>query len=160
MRLLIVRHAIAVPSGTPGIPDDERPLTDDGRKKFRRVARGLARLVRQPDAILTSPLPRARETADILAACWDGVTVENLPALAVGDHAGLEQALQGYPADAFVALVGHEPWLSTLLAHVLDARSPERFVFRKGGAAMVELRGSLAEGGLLHWFARPKVLRE
>lgn len=160
MRLLIVRHAIAVPSGTPGIPDDERTLTDDGRKKFRRVARGLARLVKKPDVILTSPLPRARETADLLAAAWEGATVEDLPALAVGDHAGLEEALRRYSDGALVAVVGHEPWLSALLAHVLDARSPERFVFRKGGAALVELRGSLAEGGMLHWFARPKVLRE
>ena len=63
MKLLLIRHATAVPSGTPGIPDDERPLTAKGKKKFRLAARGLARIVRRPDALLTSPLPRALETA-------------------------------------------------------------------------------------------------
>jgi phosphohistidine phosphatase len=159
MRLLIVRHAIAVPHGTPGILDDERPLTDEGRRRFRRVAKGIERVVPRPDAILTSPLPRARQTADLLAACWSGVEPQDVPALAVGDHAALEQALRAFPDEAFVAVVGHEPWCSALLAHLLDARSPERFAFRKGGAALVEVRGSLAEGGTLHWFARPRLLR-
>ena len=62
MRLLIIRHAIAVPRGTPGIPDDERPLTPAGRKRFQTAARGLARVARRPDVLLTSPLPRALAT--------------------------------------------------------------------------------------------------
>src|SRR5262245_21183379 len=65
MRLLIIRHAIAVPRGTADIPDDERPLTKRGRRRFRTAAAGLARVVKRPDFVLSSPLPRARETAEI-----------------------------------------------------------------------------------------------
>ena len=64
MRLLVVRHAIAVPHGTPEIPEDERPLTPKGEKRFRVAARGLARICRRPDVLLSSPLVRARQTAD------------------------------------------------------------------------------------------------
>src|SRR5512145_3028365 len=70
MQVLIIRHAIAVPRGTPDIPDDERPLTKRGRQRFRSAARGLARLVKRPDFVLSSPLPRAKETAEIAAREW------------------------------------------------------------------------------------------
>jgi phosphohistidine phosphatase len=159
MHLLIVRHAIAVPHGTPGISDEDRPLTGEGRKRFRRVARGLARVVRRPDALLTSPLLRARQTAELLAAAWKGVEPQPEEALASGDFASLEAALARYDGGQLVAIVGHEPHLSGLLAHLMDARSPERFAFRKGGSAMVELKGALSEGGMLHWFARPRLFR-
>ena len=159
MRLLIVRHAIAVPHGTPDIPDEERPLTDDGRRKFRKVARGIAKLVRRPDALLTSPHLRARQTAELLAEAWKRVTPEPEPSLATGDFAGLEATLARYRPEQLVAIVGHEPHLSGLLAHLVDARAPERFAFRKGGAALVEFKGALSEGGLLHWFARPRLFR-
>jgi phosphohistidine phosphatase len=159
MHLLIVRHAIAVPHGTSGVADHDRPLTDDGRKKFRRVARGVATLVRRPDALLTSPHRRARQTAELLADAWKGITPEPEEALATGDFAGLETRLASYQPEQLVAIVGHEPHLSGLLAHLVDARSPERFAFRKGGCAMVELKGALSAGGQLHWFARPRMFR-
>ena len=159
MHLLIVRHAIAVPHGTPEIADEERPLTDTGRRRFRRVAKGLARMVRRPDALLTSPLRRARQTAEILADAWKDIEPQDEPSLASGDFAGLEAALARYRPEELIVVVGHEPHLSSLLAHVVDARSPERFAFRKGGSAMVELKGALSEGGLLHWFARPRMFR-
>ncbi len=66
MRLYIVRHAIAAPHGTPGIPDDDGPLTEEGIKKMRQAAAGLRSLDYVPELILTSPLLRARQTAEIL----------------------------------------------------------------------------------------------
>ena len=54
MKLLLIRHAAAMPSGTPGVLDDERPLTPDGTAKFRVAARGLARVTRRPDVMLTA----------------------------------------------------------------------------------------------------------
>jgi len=70
VKLLLVRHAAAVPRGMPGIPDDERPLTPKGRAKFSAAAKGLARIARRPDVLLTSPLPRARATAEIAARAF------------------------------------------------------------------------------------------
>jgi phosphohistidine phosphatase len=159
MHLLIVRHAIAVPYGTPDVADDDRPLTEDGRKRFRRVARGMTRLVHRPDALLSSPHLRAWQTAELLAAAWRGIAPEPEAALATGDFAALERRLASFGTEQLVVIVGHEPHVSGLLAHIVDARAPERFAFRKGGAAMVELKGALAEGGLLHWFARPRMFR-
>ena len=159
MRLLIVRHAIAVSRETPGMSDEERPLTAEGRRKFRRVAGGVAKLVRRPDALLTSPMLRARQTADLLAAAWKHLEPQPEESLATGDFAGLEAVLARYRPEQLVAIVGHEPHLSGLLAHIVDARAPDRFAFRKGGSAMVELKGALSEGGLLHWFARPRMFR-
>src|SRR5258708_1628001 len=84
MHLLIVRHAIAVPHGTPEVPEDERPLTPRGEKRFRAAARGLARICRPPDVLLSSPLVRARQTADIAPEAWGDVKVSEADALAGG----------------------------------------------------------------------------
>ena len=159
MRLLIVRHAVAVERGAPGIADDDRPLTPEGEKKFKKVARGLARATSRPAAMLSSPLPRAWRTAEIAAAAWGRLTPEKAPALVGGSLADLAQALAPQAKDATVALVGHEPHLSGLLAELLGSRAAERLTFRKGGAALVEVPGDLTEGGNLVWFLTPKLLR-
>ena len=159
MRVLIVRHAIAVPRGTPGVPDEERPLTPEGEEKFRECARGIARLVDRPDALLTSPWRRALQTARILADAWKGMESRATDALAGGSFEEQAAALERYSEDSTIAVVGHEPHLSALLARLLGARHQERLEFKKGGAALVELSGPLAAGGTLVFFLGPKVLR-
>jgi phosphohistidine phosphatase len=161
MRLLLIRHAIAVPRGTPDNPDDERPLTKRGRRRFRDAANGLARLVKRPDFVLTSPLPRAKETAQIAAREW-GKRVEIIeePALAGGSVEEISTMLARYPGESTVAVVGHEPDLSEVLARILGTPHEERLTFKKGGAALVELPGSVLEGGALMWYLPPRILRE
>lgn len=159
MKLLLVRHAAAVPAGTPGMPDDERPLTSKGKAKFRGAARGLARITRRPDVLLTSPLPRARQTAEIAARAFKRVKPTIDPALARGSVPGILSAVGAHPADAMVAIVGHEPTLSALLAHLLGAAHGDRFAFKKGGAALVDLPDGPSEPGRLVWFLKPRVLR-
>ena len=99
MRLIIVRHAIAVERGTPGIPDDERPLTPAGEKKFRQAARGLARIAPPPSRLLTSPLPRARRTAELAAKAWGAAAPEPKQALAGGDFDDLATLLDAHAAE-------------------------------------------------------------
>src|SRR2546430_11661674 len=70
MQLYVVRHGIVVESGE-GIPDEWRPLTDKGRRRFQKMARTFAKLGRRLDLILTSPLVRAMQTAEILAGATD-----------------------------------------------------------------------------------------
>ena len=160
MRLLILRHAVAVERGAPGIADDDRPLTPEGEKKFKKAARGLARIEPRPAAILSSPLPRAFRTAEIAAAAWGRLTPEKTPALVGGSLADLARAVAPHGPEATLALVGHEPHLSGLLAELLGSRSGEKLAFRKGGAALVEIAGELGAGGTLVWFLTPKLLRE
>jgi phosphohistidine phosphatase len=161
MRLLMIRHGIAVPRGTPDIPDDERPLTKRGRRRFRTAAAGLARLLKRPDFVLSSPLPRARETAEIAAREWGKrVEVTEEAALAGGTVEEISKMLERYPGDSTVALVRHEPDLSELLARVLGTQHEERLTFKKGGAALVELTGSALDGGSLIWYLPPRLMRE
>jgi phosphohistidine phosphatase len=159
MRLLMIRHATAVPRGTPDMPDDERPLTKAGERRFGRAAQGLARLVKRPDTLLSSPLPRARRTAEIAAKAWGKVEVEEEPALAGGSYDEITTALSRFPTESMVAIVGHEPDLSTLLGRLLGTSRGERLTFKKGGAALTEIPGPVTEGGTLVWYLPPRVLR-
>ena len=159
MRLVIIRHAVAVPRGTPDMPDDERTLTAKGRRRFRQAARGLASAVRRPDALLTSPLPRARQTAQIAAKAWGKLKAVDTPALAGGTFEELALALAPYGEKDTVAIVGHEPDLSELLARLLGTPPADRLTFRKGGAALVSVPGPLQDGGSLVWYLPPRLLR-
>jgi phosphohistidine phosphatase len=160
MRLVIIRHAIAVPHGTPDVPEDKRPLTPRGEKRFRSAARGLARLCRRPDLLLTSPLVRARQTADLAAEAWGRIEPEEEEALAGGSFERIAAALDKHAKKKMVAVVGHEPDVSALLARILGTSASERLTFKKGGAALVDVPGPLAEGGALVWYAPPRILRE
>jgi len=159
MKLLLLRHAAAMPRRTPGIADDERPLTPSGKAAFRVAARGLARIARRPDVLLTSPLARARATAEIAARAFTRVVPTLEPALADESVNGLVVALKAHPPDATVALVGHEPVLSALLARVLGASEGARLAFQKGGAALLDLPAGPGALGRLVWFLPPRVLR-
>lgn len=160
MQLLIVRHGAAVERGTPGLADDDRPLTPDGEKKFRQAARGIARVLDKPYAILTSPLPRAHRTAELLSEAFSGVTLTATPALSAGSFEDLFSQLKDFPKKALISVVGHEPYLSSLLARLLRAKGGSGLEFKKGGMALVELEGGLDDGAELLSFLPPKVLRE
>ncbi len=159
MKIVLIRHAAAVPRGTPGVLDAERPLTSSGKVQFRRAARGLARIVRRPHVLLTSPLSRAQETADIAAEAFMGLAPGIEPALADASVDGILAALETQPRDATVALVGHEPMLGCLLARMLGASQAQHLAFKKGGAAVVNLPDGPSTPGRLIWFLDPRVLR-
>lgn len=161
MELLIVRHGPAVERGTAGYADEERPLTDEGEKKFGKAARGLARILPKPNVLLTSPLPRAHRTAELAAEAWGGASITVAPPLAGGAIEELDALLQAHRDAGCIALFGHEPDVSELLARLLGTRHDDRLAFKKGGAALVELEGGrLDGGGTLLWFLPPRVLRE
>ena len=159
MRLLIVRHAIAVPHGTPEVPEDERPLTPRGEKRFRVAAKGLARICRRPDVLLSSPLVRARQTADIAAAAWGKVEVTEADALAGGSFERIATAVEKYADQKLVAIFGHEPDVSMVVSRLLGTSASERLTFKKGGAALLDIPGKMADGGALVWYVPPRVLR-
>src|SRR5438477_9582907 len=159
MRVLIVRHGIAVPHGTPKVPEDERPLTRRGVERFRSAARGLARICRRPDVLLTSPLVRARQTADLAAEAWGKVEPVEEPALAGGRFEQIAAAVDAHADQRLVALFGHEPDVSSVVARLLGSSASDRFTFKKGGAALLEVPGKMAAGGALVWYLPPRVLR-
>jgi phosphohistidine phosphatase len=159
MRLLFIRHAIAVDADTSGLRDHDRPLTAEGEQLFRQTARMLARATDKPRAILTSPLLRARQTADIAAQAFGDMRPTIVPALAEGDWPGIRRALAAYKRDDTVALVGHESWMSTITARLLGSDDQRAFDYRKGGVALVEVDDVDVCKGTLLWFIPPRVFR-
>jgi len=159
MRLIIIRHAIAVARGTPDIADDDRPLTRKGARRFRGAARGLARIEPRPDVLLTSPLPRARQTAEIAAAAWGKIKPKKTDVLAGGSFTEIAGVLDKLPRDATAVVVGHEPDVSELAAAILGSKDAAAFTFKKGGVAALDVAGPLGQGGVLLWFMPPRLLR-
>ena len=156
MKVLLIRHTALT---TPDVPDTDRPLPSFAEVKVLMAVRGLSRLAPPPDVILTSPLPRATATAALVGRAFARNDVRTEPALAADDVDGIVAALRTQPRDASVALVGHEPMLGTLLARLLGFAPAERFPFRKGGAALVDLPDALEAPGRLIWFLHPRLLR-
>lgn len=162
MELCLVRHGIAVERGSAGYTNDaSRPLTDEGRERMGQVAAGLARLW-TPELVVSSPLVRARETAEILQAAWGNPRMRFSEALATGDHDELFEDMADMDGER-VAVVGHEPWISGLLSLVLSGdTSLVRSPFKKGGAALVRFaEGAAGPGaGELAWFLPPRYSRD
>jgi phosphohistidine phosphatase len=163
MRLLLIRHAIAVEREDferTGKDDNLRPLTDEGRKKMKQAARGLRALVPAIDLLATSPLTRAAQTAAIVDSVYSGldeVEIEELsPETTPEDFL---RWLRKQKVDT-VAAVGHEPSLSQILGWLLTGADRRLFAFRKGGACLLEFADEPAAGtATLSWALTPAQLR-
>jgi phosphohistidine phosphatase len=163
MELYIVRHAEAEPA-TPETGDAARPLTRRGRDRFGRSVRGLERLGVTLDRVYHSPLLRAVETAELLVPLLDNEGGESFVTqeLARGPREELLEEVEGER----VALVGHEPYVSELLAllvlgwRVFEPRAQQGlFEFEKG--AVAHLTGELQAGSMaLVAFWPSKTLRK
>jgi phosphohistidine phosphatase len=163
MNLYLMRHGIAVAAEQPGMgPDSERPLTPKGVKRMRRAARGLRRLGISFDTILTSPLVRARQTAEIVAETLglEG-RLEEFSELA--PEKSVDQLIAGltrFHDREELLLVGHNPLLIGAFSFLISGKDSLEIELKKGGLGCVETDG-LPPGapGTLHWFLTPKQLR-
>jgi phosphohistidine phosphatase len=158
--LFLVRHAIAAERGDEWRDDTKRPLTETGITRFKEVVKGLAWLDVEIDEIFTSPLVRAQQTAKLLAQGLAGkASVKTLDALSPGNQPrAVMNELAGSAKRRRIALVGHEPDLGELAAHLLG--SPRSLVFKKGGICQIAVQGLTSRRpGELVWFLPPKVLR-
>ena len=159
--IYLVRHAIAAERGEEWPDDSKRPLTERGMGRFKEVVRGLRSLDVALDEVFTSPLVRARQTADLLAAGVDGkAIVKTLDALAPGHAPATVMAQLAKAARRpRLALVGHEPDLGELAAFLIGAQ--RALPFRKGGVCRIDVGGLAGKrAGSLVWFAPPRILRE
>jgi phosphohistidine phosphatase len=158
--LYLVRHGIAAERGKEWPDDTKRPLTHKGIARMREVAAGLKTLDVTLDLILTSPLVRARQTADLLHQGLGGATpLEETTLLAPGGRpADLIEFLRTRKKAGHVALVGHEPDLGQLAAFLIGAKAP--LVFKKGGVCRIDFeKFPPVPPGQLQWFAPPAMLR-
>lgn len=165
MQLYFLRHGKAGDKAEWSGPDEQRPLTDEGREEMRAVARGLRRLGLTLDALLSSPLVRARQTADDVAEAL-GLVVTEARELAPGcDLDRLAAALRPVRSANAVMVVGHEPDFSALVGEIIGKRGAMAEVeLRKGACCRVDVSGALSHGdalaghGALVWLLPPKVL--
>jgi phosphohistidine phosphatase len=159
--LYILRHGIAVDPGTPGIPDDERPLTAKGEKRMRQIARGLRVLDLKLERIVTSPLARARATAEIVARELELRQVLELAnVLQAGTSAAtVRRWLRERPEERLL-IVGHNPTLSDLVALlVLGSEHPLVCDLKKGGIAALTRSSAGVDLYEIAWIATPRILR-
>ncbi len=157
MEIYFLRHGLAGSRAEWDGPDSERPLTDQGKRRMRREAATLANLGLCPQVILTSPLVRAEQTAEIVAEALKmaGRTVRDerlSPGFQVDD-------LRGILADTAdvgsLLLVGHEPDLSEAVSVLVGGC---RLVLKKGALARVDAGDrSLADAELV-WLLPPSLL--
>jgi phosphohistidine phosphatase len=156
MRLLLIRHAEAS-------DDPPRQLTEAGRRQQQLVSEALRRMGITFERLLSSPLVRARETAEIIARAFEfGGTIEETPAL--GDDFTVDALLAGLavlPLDATVACVGHEPYTSRFAAQLLHPDGRLSVEVKKSGVVGIQCKGhpERGNGRLLFAFRPDELLR-
>ena len=161
LELYLIRHGLAAERGAEYPDDSKRPLTSRGAASIRRSARALNALEIGIEVIITSPLVRTRQTAELLAS-----TLASKPAVTLSDAL----APAGTPAAVIheivkqarrtgVALVGHEPNMGELAARLIGARGA--IPFKKGAILRVDFAALPPKGvGEIRWFLPPKALRK
>jgi phosphohistidine phosphatase len=158
--LYIVRHDIAEERGDAWPDDTKRPLTEEGTQRMRRAGRALARIGVCVDVVLTSPLVRTRQTAELFGAAFSPhPAVVNLDALAPdGSSSAVIAELDKYSKKKRIALVGHEPGVGDLASRLAGLRHPMEF--KKGAICRIDVEALPPKGpGVLRWFLSPKILR-
>ena len=161
LELYLIRHGIAADRGEDYPDDSKRPLTSAGMSKLRQEAKALNELGVAFAVIITSPLVRTRQTAEIVAA-----TLKEKPQIVASDSlapagtpAGVVQELARHAKQARIALVGHEPNLGELAARLIGAKAP--IEFKKGAMCRIDFDVLPPKGlGQLRWFLPPRVLRK
>lgn len=158
----LVRHAFAAHADPARWPDDAlRPLTEEGAARFREAAHGLRWLVPAVDAMLASGYARAWQTAELLQEVAGWPVPEGCAALEAGRSPSATVDVLRSRSERVIALVGHEPHLSTL-ASLLCTGSEDRLQaeLKKGGAAALCFAGRLEPAAAeLRWIVSPKILR-
>jgi len=141
MEIWILRHAKAEDGG-PSIPDEERELTPGGHETMRSVARAIARLEPKLDAILTSPLVRARQTAEPVARALS-LEDELIETDALVPDADPKEILREIGKRGFnrAMVVGHMPHLGRLLGYLLTGRQDTAIDIKKAALARIQFDG-------------------
>jgi phosphohistidine phosphatase len=159
MKLYFLRHASA---SNVAPSDAERRLTKEGKEEARVAGAALAELGVKPALVLSSPLLRARQTAEIAAREFGFAgEIEMIDELRNDTPiAGLLRALQPHADAKEILLVGHMPSLSEHIAVLIDAKSADGLPLGKGGVACVELEHLHYGTGQLRWLMRQKQLQK
>jgi phosphohistidine phosphatase len=161
LELYLIRHGVAAERGDEYPDDSKRPLTSAGISRLRKEARALDAMDIGFDHIITSPLVRTRQTADVFAETLKTKpSVSQSDALApAGTPVAVIQEIGKHSKKGRIALVGHEPNIGELAARLIGARTP--LEFKKGAICRIDFDVLPPKGtGQLRWFVTAKMLRE
>jgi phosphohistidine phosphatase len=161
LELYLIRHGLAAERGEEYPDDSKRPLTTTGISRLRKEAKALETLGVGFDHIITSPLVRTRQTADVFAEVLKSKpSVSHSDALApAGTPAGIFQELTKHMRKGRIALVGHEPNIGELAARLIGARTA--IEFKKGAVCRIDFEVLPPKGtGHLRWLVTPRMLRK
>jgi phosphohistidine phosphatase len=163
VRVILLRHGIAHDRADPACPPDpERALTDEGKKKTRKVAKGLAAMGCNPTRVLTSPYVRARETAeiaaDVLGIPKTHVTLTDSLLPEAAPYALFQQLLAFHNSDEEILCAGHAPNIDKIIAVALTGDRIAVTGLKKAGAALLVLDDLPKTRGTLEWLMPPKAL--
>ena len=161
LELYLIRHGVAAERG-PDYPDDsKRPLTGSGISKLKKEAKALAELEVDFDLIISSPLTRTKQTAEVFAQILPSrPSITYSDALApAGTPAAVFQELAKHMKKARIALVGHEPNIGELAARLIGSRTA--IEFKKGAICQIDFEVFPPKGsGIMRWFIPPRMLRK
>lgn len=156
MELYILRHGEAEPRDS-GIADEDRALVKKGKADVRAVCEAALRANVEPQLILTSPLRRARETAEIAARVFKECPLQETDAMLPGaDPREIWNESLGLRMERVLA-VGHEPHVGTLLSFLLG--SDIAVDFKKGALVRIDVQGKGKPRGVLKWVLTPRLAR-
>jgi phosphohistidine phosphatase len=159
-QLFIIRHAVAEERGDAWPDDAKRPLSEDGAARMRKAARGLDRLGVTLDVVVTSPLVRAKQTADIVAAAMNPrPPIVSIEALSPdGTFQDIIADLEKQSKRSRIAIVGHEPGIGEFAARLIGSR--HSIEFKKGAICRIDVDALPPSGpGDLRWMLTTKILR-
>ena len=162
MKLYILRHGDAVEHGDPRYKENDRPLTPKGIQRTKQLAHVLREMEISFDAILTSPLARARETAEIVARglkSHDNLRFCEHLAPSGSMEELVHQVNMIRPAPKSVVLVGHEPYLSGFVSLLCTGGPGLPIVFKKGALCRLDVEVlSCGKCAALDWLLQPRVI--
>jgi phosphohistidine phosphatase len=154
--IVLLRHGIAE-DRTPDTSDEERRLTETGKRRMKQIARTLALIFPEAEALYSSPLVRAVETSQAVEKAYGGeLKMQTTDALKPGTDAGEFRKLLANIKSEFAIFVGHEPILTEIMLDLTAMRSGSQIELKKGGCYGIRLDDGSAH---LEWMLPPRVLR-
>lgn len=168
MKLILFRHGIALDRDLAiqkNLPDELRPLTDEGRKKTLQVVKALKKLEPELDMLVSSPLKRAMQTAELLAETYSIKTIHQSPELvpAAPPMAFCNWLNTQTDSAKVIAAVGHEPQMSVLASWLLAGQTDSFIEFKKSGLICLEFEsfeGLAPRTAQLRWLLSPKLISQ
>ena len=162
MILYVLRHGQAAPLGDAVRRDADRPLTEQGGADAALMGAALVRLDPAISVVLCSPLLRARQTAEAVAAQFPvPPAVRETDSLSPGFRPMVLVAeLQTIPADGSVVVVGHQPDLGAFIAHVIDAEGTASLDLPPAALVCLRFTGDSTTDASLRWLLIPDTVRE